>query len=714
MSGQLHRWVARIRGVTRRSDVERDIRQEMEYHLERRSRELVAEGVEPAEASRQARLEFGGVERYRQVAREQRWGAGIERLVSDTRSAVRSLVHAPVFTATAIVTLALGIGANTAIFSVVRAVLLQPLPYGEPERVLRILTTWTDQDDGGVSPAEYLDFRSHLKSFSHVGAYAFGSLTLTERGDARRIATAFVTPETLAAFGIEPTLGRGFTVDDVESTERTVLVSDDFWRGELGSDPTAVGAILQLNGNGARVGGVLPADFKLPPDLLFGSDRDIYSVFNIDVEEVHDRGSHYLGVVARLAVGAEASAAAEEVEALGEWMVRTFPDDTPKGLRLRTEHAGERVVAPARPALALMATAVGFVLLITIANVAGLILSRNEHRRRDRALRVALGAGKGRLLTLALAESLLLAGAGGVAGTFLAGWTTRAIVALQPAALPRLDTVQIDPVVIAFGAGLSFAIALVFGLMPAARSTPNQLARSLQSESRGASGSHLANAVRRSLVVAEVALAVTLLVCAGLVAKSFARLAGVDMGFDSDGITTARVSLPFASYSESADVVLFFRSLIESLASSPVVEQVGAVTNLPLSTGLGDLNFRIEGREVPEGERSPAADWQVVTPGYLEAMHVPLRRGRLITAADRKDAVGVVVISESTALRFWPDEDPVGQRFLLGGGATPGWVQVVGIVADVVHEGLTSPRSRRCTWPTPSLSSGTTVDQPTR
>ena len=663
--------------------------EEMRFHIEMEAQERARRGVQPQTARRQALLTFGGLERFKERARDARGTRLWEDVLQDVRYALRTLRRSPGFTVVSLLTLMLGIGATTAVFSIIDRVLLRPLPYAEPSAVVRIHTSWKDTPDGAMSPAEYVDLRE-MDVFSAFGAYSFGGLNLTGDGEPQRVRTGFVSAGVFPALGIAPLLGRTFTEEEVAGSD-LVLLGEGFWRGQFGGRRDVIGRTMTLNGREAEIIGVMPAPFQLPEDIASGEEAALFAPLGIDPATVDrsNRGSHFLRGVGRLPPGVSPSDAASAVSRTADWMVAEFPGEYPTEMRFTAtaRPISEMILGPVRPALLVLFGAVLFVLLIVCANLGGLLLARADARRRELAVRVAMGANSARLVRQLLVETTVLAVAGGLLGVALAYSSIELLLALQPPNIPRLQDVGLNLRVVAFAFGLALLTGLGFGFVPALQVGRARLSHPLR-EGRGQTEGRSTERSRRLLVMGEIALALVLLTCAALFTRSFRGLLSVDPGFRPENVITARVAPPASRYPDDAAITGFYRSLILRLAELPGVTSAGAVTNLPLATGLGDLNFQLEGKPVPEGQVSPRADWQVVTPGYLEAMGIPVLRGRGIRAGDDSHSPGVVVISEAMADRYWRGAEPIGKRILLGGGSGPGWVTVIGIVRNVTHGGL--------------------------
>ena len=607
----------------------------------------------------------------------------LDHLWQDVRSAARSLRRAPGFTIGAMLTLALGIGANAAIFSVLDAVVLRPLPYRDPGRLVAVWNRWTETPRAALSSLEYFDYREQLRSFEHFGVSAGGAMTLTGSGEPLRIPIGVVSHGVLPALGVAPQLGRLFTFEeDTPNRNLVILLADGLWRRRFAADPGIVGRSIVLDRQPFTVVGVMPPGFRLPRDFDAAVPAEAFMPLGFDRTTVPIRGSHFLTGIARLKPGVSAEQAATEIAALAERFAREIPQDYPASLRftataipLTTDLLGDL-----RPMLFTLLGAVGFVLLIACANITHLFLTRTERRHQEFAVRAALGSGPWRMAQPVVVESALVALGGGLLGLVCARLGTRALVALQPETLPRLDLVAIDRTVVLFTFGVVAMVTALVGFIPALRS-----ARSRVTTSAGATVTigPARQQVRRVLIASEVALSIVLLLGAGLTLRSFFGLLAVDPGYRTDRLLTASVTLPEAAYSTPAATSTFFDTLLSRVRNQPGVAAAGASTRLPLRSGRGDLNFQIRGRETPQGALSRRADWQVVTPGYFEAIGMRVVRGRAIDAGDRADTEGVIVFNEAAAKLHWPDGDALGARLKLGANAGPGWVTVVGIVNDV-------------------------------
>ena len=614
----------------------------------------------------------------------------MESLLQDIRFSLRSLLRAPGFAFVAILTLGLGIGANTAIFSVVSSVLLSPLPYSDPDEVVMVWNRWKSWDKTWMSIAEYIDYSEQCTSFTEIGIWATTGRNLTGGQEPERVQAVVVTASIFRALGAEAAVGRIFSEEeDFPGQDQVVVLSHGLWQRRYGGDPDIVGTHLDLDGQRRAILGVMPADFALPLDYQTDAPGELWIPFAIDPSGVdrNDRGDHSYYSLARLVPGATADQATSELKAL----TTRFTEEGLYHPEMQFETFAipvtEEVVGGIRPALLLLLGAVGFLLLIACANVANLHLSRTEARQREIAIRTAIGAGRRRLLSQLLTESLLLSLLGGAGGIGLAFAGSRMLVAWNPASIPRVTEVSIDLPVLLFALAASMLTAILFGLAPALHASRLELTQSLKEGSQATTVGSKRQWFRSGVVVAELALAVVLMIGAGLMLKSFWQLLRIDPGFQSDNVLTLRLSLPQASYPEPENIVAFYEQLLERVRPLAGVEQAGLARNLPLTDTIGDWSLSIEGREPTPGN-SPKGDWQVASSGYFEALGMKLVQGRFITDEDRTGSLQVAVVNETMVEKYWPGEDPLGRRFKMGRGEDRPWVSIVGVVGDVVHNGI--------------------------
>jgi len=692
------RWLFRLAFFdSRRARQEMD--EEIDFHLAARAEEFVRRGMTRDAARAEARRRFGGGDTTMHIARRRlrasagrredrmRVHDGIDAMRQDVRYALRGVRAHPAFAAAVILTIALGIGANTTIFSVVNAVLLRPLPYADADHVVVVWNRWTGWPRTWLSGPEIVDYQAQTDIFEQLGAYTTGSLNLTGTGEPERVLVAVMDANTLPVLGVRPIVGRNFTADeDAPNGPRAALLSAEIWARRFGSDRGIIGRPITLSGESYTVVGVLPAGFNLPTE--FSGDREqLFVPLRLGAPNERERASHGFLAVARLRPGLTVAQA--DVR-LGGFLNRfrvAHPENYGPDFGISLVPVTEQVWGPVRPLLLVLLGAVAFVLLIGCANVANLLLARAGAREQEISIRAALGAGRGRIVRQLLTESLVLALGGGGLGLLIAVGGVRATGMLAEATLPRAESLTIDATVIAYAFGISVITGILFGLAPIAHITRDQSGRALR-HGRGNIATASAR-LRQMLVAIEVALAVVSIIGAALMVRSFERLLRVPLGFRAAPALTFRVAPPQSTYPTSTNVRAFFSQVLGELRAIPGVRAVGAVNALPLATTLGDWNFDIEGHPpAPHGTPQPAADWQAVTDGYFEAMDIHVLRGRAFSAGDRTGTLPVVVLNELAARQYWPNESAIGKRLRLGGMADTSWREVIGIVADVKHKGL--------------------------
>jgi putative ABC transport system permease protein len=622
------------------------------------------------------------------------------QLRQDVVYAFRGMRARPGFVAVAIVTLALGIGANTAIFSIAYAVLLRPLPYHEPDRLVSVANRWDGVPAATLSDQEYLDYSERSRTLA-IAATAGGAMVISGAGgEAERVGGAWVTANTLDVLGVRPSIGRSFLAGEEEGDgARVVILSHALWLRRFGADPAIVGRTLTVDGEVCDVVGVAPDGFMFP--FEFAAENPVQIVRPLGLDRAaprSQRGGHYLEAFARLGPGVEMRAARAEMAGVIGVLNREYPHPNLANFAIAISPLRADILGAARPVLLVLSGAVALVLLMACVNVANLLLARGEARRRELAVRTALGASQFRLVRQMLTEAWLLSAAGAVAGLLVAVWCTRLVVGFAPRALPRVVDTSLNGPVLACAAALGVAAGLIFGLIPARQISRTGPVDSLKDGARGTDGRA---AARRLLVVAQVSIAVVLLVGAGLLIKSFVRLMSVEPGFTTERVLTLRISLPEPRYPGRPEVTAYFERLLERVVSLPGVESAGAGSGLPLSVTGGDWSFDVEGRPLLNGKHSGAADWYVVTPGYFETLRIRLVRGRVPMATDVPGSQPVLVINETTARTLFPGEDPIGKRvrFSRSRGFEQPWRTIVGIVADVRQHGLDTPARREVFFP---------------
>ncbi|HEU4593592.1 MAG TPA: ABC transporter permease [Pyrinomonadaceae bacterium] len=706
------RWLnilaARLRALTGREAVIRDIDEEMRAHVEMETEANVARGMSQAEARRAALLSFGNFDNIRDTAYGVRGGGLMETFLQDVRYGARVLAKHKGFTAVAVLTLALGIGANTAIFSVVNELLLRPLPFGDAERLVML---WEVNQNGvrqnTTSRANFKGWRDQSTVFEGMAAFSDQRLGVTGgNGEPEEVSVQLATPELFRVLGVEPLLGSGLTQEGESPAAPEVVLSHGFWQRRFGGDPHIVGKPLTLNGEPCTVAGVLPKDFQWHIKKRSGTGKpaEIWAVLPMEGPGANPRG-RFLSVVARTKPGVSKEQAEAELKTIHARLEEDAPQYN-KGTGAEIIPLREQLVGNVRPALLILLGAVGFVLLIACANVANLMLSRAAAREKEIALRTALGASRTRVVRQLLTESLLLAFMGSAVGLLVAWWGIGALVAISPRDLVSLQGVGLNLTVLAWTFVVSLLTGIIFGVAPALEATRLNLNDALKEGGKGTGGQGArSNRLRSAFVVAEVALALVLLVSAGLLVKSFARLQKIDTGFETENVLTMVVRLPDAKYKEDSQIVGFFRQATERVRSLPGVREVGTVNFLPLYGGLGSsTGFTIEGRPEPPPGEEPGTNVRVSDAGYFGAMSIPLLRGRNFTEAETAEARRVVVVSESLARKHFPGEDPLGQRISVQMFEKPVMTEIVGVVGDVRYDSLTDEAAPTVYFPHPELA----------
>ena len=630
----------------------------------------------------------------------------MQNLLQDLRYGARLLIKQPGFTLIAVLMLALGIGANTAIFSLVNNVLLRPLNYPDSERIVTIWEDHTRREGPArewTSPPGYQDWREQSTVFSHTAALTGWAPTLTEAGEPERLAGASVSSEAFAVLGVKPMLGREFTAaEDARGAARVAIISHNVWQRHFNNDPAIVGKAIRLSGESYTVVGVMPAGFRFP----IINQAEIWSPWQPALNPGCQRGCYTQRVIARLKPGVTLAQARTELSAIGQRIEQQFPEDN-KNVGVTVTALQEILVGNMRDGMLALLLAVGLVLLIACANVAGLLLVKAAARSREIAVRAALGAGRWQIIRQLLTESLLLACGGGVAGVLLGYWLVDLLKRLAPAGTPRLEEVSINSGVMLFSVGVSVLTGLLCGLVPAWQGSKADLNQMLRDAGAGNKGTAGSGRLRSGLVVAEIALALLLLIGAGLLLRSFVRLQNVDPGFQAANVLTARLSLPPNAYPNRPQVTAFHQQLQERLRALPGVQSVAYSTSVPMTGVDTDTGFVIEGRPAPPPDKQPSAWFSVVSPDYFSTLNIVLKQGRVFAATDHETAPGVVVIGETMARRYWPNENPVGKRLNFGGN-TPNWREIIGVVADVRHFGLSTDARPTLYFSAQQLSRSTT------
>jgi predicted permease len=676
-----------------KASVENEVDAEFDFHVEMRTREYVERGMDRDAARAAAVARFGDIATVNaecrsignQMEREMVTTEYLAELAHDVRFAARQLIKAPAFTTVAVLTLALGVGATTAIFSAVEAVVLRPFPYSHPDRLVFAFTHWKF-GDGGVSVGDHTEWQRRSKSFTQLAAFQFKGVTIATDDSPDRVTAAYATANVFPMYGVKPQLGRAFTADeDRPGHDGVVVLSDGFWRQNFAASPGIVGRTMMVNARPVTIVGVMPASFD-PTD----SHEDLWLPIAFTPAQLGFHDEHYLTVVGRLAPGATVASAQREMDVVAAQLSAEFPT-TNKVSGVRIRGYGDTVIGDYRARLLVLLGAVMCVLLIACGNVANLLLARGAARSKELAIRTAIGAGRGRIVRQLLTESLVLALLATTVGLALAWLGIHVLIGAAPESIPRLAATRLDGVVVLFALALAAFSAVAFGLVPAIRAARGDLRGALNEGGRSAAAS-TRDRVRGVLVVAEVSIALTLLVGAGLLIRSAIFLNRVDPGFDVRGLLSSRVALrpPADSATAAAEAEQTVMRLVAELRGRPGIEAAAVTSAAPLGGGGGSNGL------VPEGKAQSVANaidanLRMVSPGYVSMMRIHILRGRDINERDIRGGVRVMVVSEALAKAAWPNEDPIGKRVACCESTPddPRWKTVVGVAADVHTRGPT-------------------------
>ena len=684
-----------LASLVRRRRQEAELSEEVRYHIEMETRRNIQAGMSPDIARRQALVQFGGVELHKDGVRDERGTGWLDDGWNDVRFAARSLLRRPGFTALATLTLALGIGATTTLFGVVKRVLLTPLPYGNPDGIAVVWSAWKGFDQTWLSYDEWEGWKARVPAFADIGLWSDGSATFD--GDSpERVRTASMHANILPILGVSPLLGRNFTAEeDRPGGDNVVLLGYALWQRRYAGSPSVIGKSVQISGQASTVVGVMPRDFRLPLD--FGAAGRTEAWFPLQTDAAAEGAvpgpafppngaSHGYYAVARLAPGATTDAANAQLRSIVAELEK-FGYMANVNFHAYAVPVQEQITGRVRPVLLIVFGAVVFVMLIACANVAGLLLVRGESRTRELAVRVALGAGSRRVARLLLAESAVLAALGAAGGTALAFLGVRLVRINAPASLPRVAETSLDWAVLSFAVFTGICAALMAGILPALQGRQLAPAGALREGSRGTTAARARLRWRQSLVVTEVTLAVVLVVAAGLMIRSVRNLLAVDTGFNPTGVLTMRISTPASWYPDSVRVAGYWSELQRRVAALPGVKRVGAVRSLPLAADIGDWGLVVEGYTPPPKQGTPG-DWQVVTPGYFEAMGLTLRQGRFFDAGDDLTGPLAMIVNETFVKRYFAGRQALGSRVRIGGSDSTQSYRIVGVVQDVHHHGI--------------------------
>jgi predicted permease len=686
-------WMARLAGMFGRARRDRDLAAELESHLALHIDDNLRAGMTAEEARRRAMIRLGGLEQAKELYRERRGIPLLESLWQDSRYGLRGLCKSPGFTAVAVLTLAFGIGASTAVFSLVNTVLLKPMPFPHAERIVfpwRLLPPQFNLGfkEGPWGRVEFLFLSRTSRTFEYLGAFQSDSFNLTGSGHPVHVDGLRASAGFFPALGVAPELGRTFTdAEDHPGHAHEVILSDALWRERFGADPGILGRVLDLNGAPYTVIGVMPPGFEfpraneMPPSFTFAPGVQLWIPLGLNRGPILPAEPDELAVVGRLKPGVTLSQASAETDTLGQRFAakQKFPT---RFFHYELTPLERQVTGDARRPLLMLLGAVGVVLLISCSNVASLLLARFLGRRRELTLRAALGAGNGRLIRQLLTESLMLSVAGGLAGILLAAWGVHLVRIFGPPNIPRLGQANLDWRVVVFALGVTLLTGILLGLVPAIDATRENLVEMLQSDSQRSGSSVAGRRARNSLLVSQIALALVLVISAGLFIRTFHQLLAVNPGFHPAHVLTFELSLPTAKYPDQAHIVRLYHEALGRLRALPGVESAGVAEVVPLGGATESTNIRIPGRPEANSLDIPVSNYTVVSPGYFAAVGTPILRGRPFLESDTANSTPVTVISESMARKFWPGENPLGKQVGPRSHLYP-QATIVGIAADV-------------------------------
>jgi predicted permease len=685
----------RLRALFRRDELDSDLADELSFHIEREAQKYVQSGLPPNEALRRARQRFGGLDQVKEGCQDARGVRLAETMAQDVRYGVRILSKSPGFTAIAVLTLALGLGASTAVFSLVNAILLKPLPYPNPER---IVMPWRLAPPGlNLGFAEYpwgrvdfLHIAEQVQTFESIGAFKSDSFNLTGSGEPALLKGLRASAGFFPSLGVKPILGRTFRSDeDTPGHEHEAILSYKLWATRFSADPGVLDRAIDLNGAPYKVVGVMPAGFsfpraeEMPGGFLFPREAELWVPLALDTGALIPNEPSELAVISRLKPGGTIQQAQIEMDLFRSWQENQNPRAKGWYSSHVTPLAGQIAGGTQRPLLLIFA-AVAVVLLIACSNVASLLLTRSIGRKREFTIRAALGAGRARLARQLLTESLILAAAGGLGGMLFAQAGVSFVKAFGPSNIPRLSEVSIDPLVLGFGLAITLITGVLFGLAPAIGAARHDVVESLKEGAQRAGGSPRTQRLRKGLLVSQVSLAMVLVVAAGLLARTFSRLLEVNAGFNASNVLTFELSLPSSKYSDTARIVSLYNNALHSLQTLPGVESAGIVETIPMDGAADSTGIRIPGHLAADDKEIPYANYTIASPGYLEAVGTPILRGREFLETDTADSPPVTVINNAMAKKYWPGEDAIGKQVGPGSLKYP-LMTIVGIAADVKH-----------------------------
>jgi len=691
----------RVRALFHRNELEIDLDEELHFHFDREVQKHIARGMSQEEARRMARMAFGGHEQVKEDCREARGTNFIELTMDDAKYAIRQLIGNPTFSIIMILTLALSIGANSAIFSVINGVLLKRLPYPEADRLVRVFLSSHEFPKFPLNPWDFLDFRARNHSFESIAAFTRGDVQLSGEGEPVKLNGFGITSGYFRVLGLQPELGREFDFQsEIPGNGLQVIISDRLWHSSFGADPGIIGRKITMNMQPFTIIGVMPAGTEHPGNeyhsVAYGESVDVWWPFSFGGNS-NQRGSHFIEGIGRLKSGVTAQQARSEMNTIMAQLGREHPDGD-AGWSVLVIPLYNEVVGASRQMLLVLLGAVGIVLLIACANAANLLMARASARQREIAVRLAMGAPRLRVVRQLLTESLLLSFLGGALGLLFAFAGVRALVALLPSDFPRANDIHVSWPVLLFTLAVSLATGILFGLVPALQASRTDPKDGLQKSTRGTTAGKHQNRLRSALVMAEVGLASVLLIGAGLMLRTFLNLIHLDPGFKQDHLLTATLSLPNAQYKKGEQIANFYERLMASLTALPGVESAGAGSDLPWTGYDENTGLTIEGRKPAPGEGFHTR-YHMATPGYFKAMGIPLLHGRFFTDADKDGSPGVAIINHAMAQKYWPGQDVIGKRMSFHDDPQKDsdWLRIVGVVGDVKDQ-PNSPGAEPAYW----------------
>ena len=700
----------RLRSLFRSAEVEKELNEEFEDHLRLKTEQYMASGMTAEEARRGALRDMEGLAQRKEKCRDMRRMNLIENLKQDLRYTLRTLAQSPGFAVVMVITLALAIGANSAIFSAIRGVMLRELPYAHQERLVRFFLSSASYPKFPVNAFDFLDFRARTRLFESMAIMTRSDVQLSEAGEPQRLTGFRVSAGYFQLLGIHPERGRDFDrSDELPGHERVAIISDRLWRTRFHADPNILGAKIRLEARAFTVVGVMTPAMQHPGNeyrpVPYGDSVDVWWPFTFEGKD--ERGSHYIEAIGRLKPGISPAAGNAELTSIMAQLAREHPDGD-SGWQVLVVPIYEEIVGSKERMLLVLVGAVGLVLLIACANAANLLLARATSRRREIAVRLALGASRGRLIRQMLTESLVLAVLGGVGAALIAILGVRTLVAMLPADFPRAGEIHVDLAVFAFTLLVALATGIIFGFVPAFESSRADVHQNLREGGRSASGSARQLRVRNWLVVSEVGLACVLLIGAGLLLRSFVKLAATDPGFRAERVLTASVALPEETYKGGPAILRFYNELLARLESLPGVHAAGVGSDLPW-TGYDDNlgGFQIEGKRPPPHQNFHAR-FHMASPDYFRALGIPLLKGRFFNDDDNMKTAAVLIINRAMAERYWPGENVVGKRinFFEDHPKEKDWTTIVGVVGDVKDTPQKAAAEPAFWWPIPQTPFG--------